>query len=153
MKPAAKTAAGAGAVAIAMGFVPGLEAIKSRVYLDPIRVPTYCAGETKNPDWNRTYPRAECLTLLEGRLVEFNQGVHSCVTAPMSDPTNAAFISFAYNIGIGGFCKSSVVRLYNAGHRREACDFLLRFNRAGGIVFPGLTRRRKEERALCLEGL
>jgi lysozyme len=32
-----------------------------------------------------------------------------------------------------------------------ACDELSKWNKAGRIPLPGLTRRREEERALCLE--
>ncbi|AJC78375.1 phage-related lysozyme-like domain-containing protein [Rhizobium etli bv. phaseoli str. IE4803] len=33
------------------------------------------------------------------------------------------------------------------------CEALLKWNRAAGITFPGLTRRRQKERAFCLEGV
>jgi lysozyme len=46
-----------------------------------------------------------------------------------------------------------VVRLINAGQTRAGCDALMKWNRAAGIVFPGLTRRRAAERELCVEGL
>ena len=61
-----------------------------------------------------------------------------------------AMVSFAYNVGVGAYCGSSVARLLNAGQTRAACDALLKWNKAGGVVFPGLTRRRQAERELCL---
>lgn len=70
----------------------------------------------------------------------------------MADETYAAFLSLSYNIGSAGFCKSSVARLWNAGETRAACDAMLEFNRAAGITMPGLTRRRTQERVLCLKG-
>jgi lysozyme len=142
-----------GAVVIAAGLIAGQEGFVDHVYLDPVKIPSYCFGETQNPDWKKTYSREECVALLEGRVMEFDEGVSACVAAPIPDPTRAAFLSASYNLGLRGFCGSSIVRLWNAGHRREACDRLLKFNTAGGIVLRGLTRRREAERALCLQGL
>ena len=40
-----------------------------------------------------------------------------------------------------------------AGDLPGACDALLMWNKAGGKVVKGLTKRREAERALCLDGL
>ncbi|MCE4222125.1 lysozyme [Methylobacterium sp. C25] len=79
--------------------------------------------------------------------------VEKCITREILDPTYVAFLDLAYNIGSGAFCRSTVVRKFNAGDRRGACDALLLFNKAGGKVIPGLTARRERERALCLKGI
>lgn len=142
----------AGAMAIAVVFVAGFEGIRQNAYRDPIGVVTVCAGETQGVKMGDRYTLEECRAMLARRLGEYYDGVRGCVTAPMSDPQAAAFTSLAYNIGVGAFCKSSVVRNFNAGNVRDACNSMLKFNRAGGIVFPGLTRRREQERKLCLEG-
>lgn len=129
------------------------EGTKYRVYYDSVGVATYCTGDTNNPDWSHTYTPKECDDLLETRLREFQDGVRSCITQDMPVKTEAAFIATSYNIGVFGFCKSSIVRLWNAGDKRGACDALLLYDRAGGHVLRGLTVRRQRERKLCLEGL
>jgi lysozyme len=63
-----------------------------------------------------------------------------------------AFLSLDYNIGEGNFEKSHVVRLYNEGDALGACDAMLSWNKAAGVVFPGLTKRREKERLMCIEG-
>lgn len=142
-----------GALVICAGLVAGFEGFRQNAYKDPVGIPTICFGETRGVHMGDTKTREECNALLEGRLQDFMDAVSSSLTPPVPDTALAAFTSLAYNIGTGAFRKSSVVRLWNAGHRREACDAILKFNRAGGIVFPGLTRRRKAERDLCVEGL
>lgn len=137
------------AIALALPVVIAAEGLRQRVYLDPINIPTYCVGETTNPDWNRTYSKAECYALLEGRLAEFERGVRSCVTAPLTPSQMAASISLAYNIGTRAYCKSSIARKFNEGDPAGACDAFLLYNRAGGIVWRGLTKRRQVERDLC----
>lgn len=145
-----------GALAICVGLVGGFEGLRQNAYPDPATrgAPwTICFGSTEGVKKGDHKSAEECRALLARELVEYDAGVSACVSGPVPDSTQAAFISLAYNIGTGAFCKSSVVRLWNAGDRRGACDAMLRFNRAAGVVFPGLTRRREAERALCLEGL
>lgn len=143
----------AGFAAALVAVVGSAEGLRQTAYPDSIGVPTICYGETKGVQLGDHKTKAECDAMFVERLDEFANGVERCVKRPMSDKTEVAFVSLAYNIGMGGFCKSSVVRFYNAGATREACDAMLRFNRAGGVVFPGLTKRRERERKLCLEGL
>lgn len=129
------------------------EGLRLKTYKDIVGVATYCYGETQGAKMGQTYTKAQCDALLLKRLDEFANHVESCVKAPMSDKTEVAFTSLAYNIGWGGFCKSTAVRLYNAGDKTGACHAMRKFNRAGGRVIPGLDSRRKREEALCLEGL
>lgn len=144
---------GGAIAALCCTVVGGAEGLRQTAYRDSIGVPTICYGETKGVHMGDRHTKAECDAMFVERLDEFASAVEKCVKLPMSDKTEVAFVSLAYNIGHAGFCKSSVVRLYNEGRQIAACDAMLRFNRAGGIVFPGLTKRRERERKLCHEGL
>ena len=140
-----------GAVAIAAVLGYSFEGERHKVYRDAIGVPTYCIGETQKPDWNKTYTHAECMDIYEGRLTDFVEKTRECIKGPLSDNRLAAFSDLSYNIGTGGFCKSSTARLQNEGHYKEACDAMRAYNHAGGHVLAGLTRRREAERQLCLK--
>ena len=141
--------------AAGVALVGAFEGLRQVAYPDPA---------TRGPPWTVCYGRAygvkpgdrhsldECKAMLVHDLDKYAKGVEACIKRPIPDTTYVAFVSLAYNIGTGGFCKSSVVRYYNAGNARAACDAMLRFNRAAGIVFPGLERRRQAERKLCLQG-
>ena len=138
-------------MAIAAPLVMGFEGLRHTVYSDPIGIKTYCVGETRNPE-RRYYSTEECNALLEGELREkYIPGVEACLRAPATDRQRVAFYSFAYNLGIGRFCKS-IAPVWNAGDRAGACAKLLRFNTAGGIPLRGLTRRRQAEFDLCSAG-
>jgi lysozyme len=141
----------AAAIAIVAVLAPSFEGLRHTVYRDSVGVPTYCIGETKHPRYGHVYSTQECTSIFEGRIVEFANGVENCTTVDMSPKREAAMIDLAYNIGVRGYCHSTVVRKLNAGDVRGACDALLGYNHAGGITFPGLTRRREAERKLCLE--
>lgn len=138
---------------LAVAVVGGWEGIKQVTYLDPVGIPTVCFGETRGVKLGQRYSPEECRSMLRGRLEEFNAGIETCITRPLTETRRVAFVSFAYNVGVGTFCSSSVARLHNQGSD-EACNALLRYNKARKagvlITLPGLTARRVEERELCL---
>lgn len=142
--------------ATVVALVSGFEGMRTVAYPDPATQGppwTVCFGETKGVKPGDRHTVAECKAMLVSSLETYASGIERCVTAPLPDTRFVALVSFAYNVGTGAACGSSVVRLINAGQTRAGCDALLRWNRAAGIVFPGLTRRREAERALCLDGL
>lgn len=138
----------------AVALVGGYEGLRTTAYRDVVGIPTVCFGETRGVKMGDRYSVEECQVMLGTALVEFETGMRKCLVAPdaIKDKPYTAFLSVTYNIGTGAFCGSSMARLVNAGDIRGACDALLRWNKAGGRVIAGLTRRRQEERALCLEG-
>lgn len=85
---------------------------------------------------------------------DFGAAVNEAIgDAPTTQAQFDAMVSLSYNIGNGGFRRSSVLRLHLAGEYEAAADAFLLWNKAGGRVMRGLTRRRQEERALYLSGL
>lgn len=141
-------------VGICVALTSGFEGIRQTAYQD-IGNPaiwTVCMGETKGVKKGDHYSIPECETMLEGRLIEFGDGVDRCTTVELPTKRKAAVTDFAYNEGLTRYCKYIAPKL-NAGKTQEACDHLLQFNKAAGIVFPGLTKRREAERKLCLEGV
>src|SRR5574343_1967639 len=143
-------AKGAGAIAIALALVAAAEGLVTSTYPDVGGVPTYCYGETKDAQWGKTYTKEQCKEKPAARLVEFNEGVSSCVTADLPDTRRAALVSLAYNIGVPAFCKSTVGRKLNAGDVQGGRDAMRMWNKVNGVVWRGLTNRRQKERALCL---
>lgn len=141
---------------ICVACVGSFEGLRTKAYLDPVGIPTYCYGETRGARLGDQYTAEQCKDLLADRLEEFNAGVNRCVHVPLPDRRRAAVVSLAYNIGTGAFCKSSIVVKLNAGDVQSACDGFMAWNKATKagvrIVLPGLTRRRAEERKMCLEG-
>ncbi len=91
--------------------------------------------------------------LLRQDLAKFEAGVLAYLGgAPATDNQFAAMVSLAYNIGLGHFLTSTVLRLHKAGDYQGAADAFAMWNKAGGRVLKGLTRRRAEEAKLYLTG-
>lgn len=140
----------AAALAIAAPMVYSFEGERNRVYRDVVGIATYCVGETSHPDWSKTYSHEECMSLLGGRLEEFNDAIDRCIHVPLTAHQRAASLSFVYNLGAGAYCNGSVARNFNAGRPTEACDGMLQYNHANKRVIRGLTIRRQQERKVCL---
>lgn len=141
-------AGAAGAAAIAL--VGAWEGYRLYTYRDIVGVPTYCYGETRGAKFGKRYTLPECKNILKARLEEFHYHVNRCVKVPMTDNQRVAFVSLAYNIGAGAFCKSSVVRYANQGKMDLACNAIKLYNRAGGRVIKGLVNRREAEYRYCM---
>jgi hypothetical protein len=62
-----------------------------------------------------------------------------------------ALVCFAYNVGLGALHGSTLLKKVNTGDFDGAADEFLKWNHAGGVVVPGLTRRRQAERSLFLQ--
>lgn len=139
----------AGWLAMCVVAVGSFEGLRTVAYRDPVGIPTICFGETKGVKMGDKSTVDDCKALLAERLLEFSEGVERCIHVPMSDSRKAAMVSFAYNVGTGAFCKSTLVKRINAGDP-NACDDLRKWTTAKGITLPGLVKRREEERKMCL---
>lgn len=152
-----RIAKGTAAAALVTSMIGGFEGVRLYAYRDPVGIPTACFGETRNIHMGDKFTMAECKAMLGDRAMEFEQGVRNCLLYPDKVPIGSyvASISFAYNLGVGAYCKSSIVRLMNKGQYRAACDRFGLYNKATipgttrKIVLPGLTKRRADEAAVC----
>jgi len=143
----------AGGLAASIALVGQWEGLRTQAYRDVIGVWTVCYGETKGVEPGDRYTKAECDQMLERELRAYAAGLGKCLKAELPEGAATAFLSWSYNVGTGAACKSTLVRKANAGDLFGACDELLRWNRAGGRVVPGLSNRRKDEHRLCVASL
>lgn len=134
-----------------LSLIKSFEGCELRAYKCPAGVLTIGFGHT-GPDVTSglviTAHRAE--ELLQGDLARFERAVAAALRVPVAANQFAALVSLAYNIGPAALAKSTLLRRLNAGRTQEAADQFLVWNRAGGRVLAGLTRRREAERALFL---
>jgi len=76
-----------------------------------------------------------------------------CAPVAMPQPVYDAVISFAFNVGTGNACSSTLVKLLNQKKWREACNQLPRWVYVKGVFNQGLDNRREREKARCLKGV
>lgn len=81
----------------------------------------------------------------------FETGVEAMIgSVPTTDDQFSAMVSLSFNIGLGKFATSTVLKRHKLGNRIGAANAFLLWNRGGGQVLKGLIRRREAERNLYL---
>ena len=97
-----------------------------------------------------TIDQATADRLLKTGLVGYENDVLKVARVKLTQSQFDALVSFAYNVGSRALSTSTLLKKLNANDIKGAADEFLRWNKAGGKVLNGLTRRREAERALFL---
>ena len=97
-----------------------------------------------------TITELQASALLMQDVSRFEKGVLEAVKVSLSQHQFDALVSLAFNIGLGAFRASTLVRKLNAGDIAGAAGQFARWNRGDGRVLPGLVVRRAAEAALFL---
>lgn len=145
----------AAAILIATPFIASREGDGGKVgYRDIVGVVTSCYGHTgKGAVYGKRYTGAECKGQLADDVKVKADKIAQCIKVDVPTKSFAAFLSFSFNVGSAGFCRSTVARDLNAGHLRAACTDMGAWVYAGGKRVQGLANRRASEVALCLSGV
>lgn len=88
--------------------------------------------------------------LLLQDLARFEDGVARSIHTDVTSDQFSACVCLAFNIGLGNFTTSTLLKMINADSAPAAADQFLRWNKAAGKVMNGLTKRREAERRLYL---
>ena len=121
-------------------------------YLCPAGIPTVGLGHT-GPEVKRgmKITEAQAWAYFHKDIQKFERGVlQSLAGAPANQSQFDAMVSLAYNIGLGAFGRSSVLRNHKAKRYTLAANSFLLWVKAGSKTLPGLVRRRQAEKRLYL---
>lgn len=141
--------------AAGLAAIAGYEGYRSTAYIPvPGDVPTIGHGTTRYEDGKAvkmgdkvTPERARIL--LQHDASAFARAVQRCAPVPMYQHEFDAFVSLAYNIGEGAFCRSTLAKKLNALDYAGACREIEKWVYFKGKTLPGLVKRRADERARC----
>lgn len=125
------------------------EGCKLKAYICPAGKLTIGYGHTGSDvteGMEITQDRAEELLMQD--LTVASKAVNSYVTHPINQNQFDALTDFTYNCGSGNFKSSTLLKLVNAGDFAGAALEFGKWNKGGGKVLDGLTRRRAAESAL-----
>lgn len=90
--------------------------------------------------------KEEALELLREMTKQYEENVYKLVTHPINMYQADALTSFAYNCGVGNLKKSTLLKKVNKDDMDPTIrDEFAKWNKSGGQVLAGLTRRRKAE--------
>lgn len=135
-------------------LIKQFEGFRAKPYKCPAGVPTIGYGATYYPDGRRVtmqdrpVTEADATAMLRAMLASYEAGIARYVQVPLTQGQIDALVSFAYNLGLAALKSSTLLRLLNARNYAGAAAQFPRWNKAGGKVLPGLTKRREAERLL-----
>ena len=137
--------------AVALVSIAGWEGFKSVAYIPvPGDVPTIGFGTTKDVKMGDTIDPVTALQRKIRDVEKFEGAIKQCVHVPLAQHEYDAYLSLAYNIGSGAFCRSTLVRKLNAQDYEGACKEILKWDKFKGRPLQGLTNRRQAEYKQCM---
>lgn len=131
-----------------LNLIKDFEGCRLKAYLCPAGVWTIGYGHTQGVKPDMVINQLQAERFLRQDLKRFEDAVTSLVKVPITPNQFSALVSFAYNVGTGALYDSTLLRKLNKKDYKGAANEFLRWNKAGGKVLPGLTRRRLAEKDL-----
>jgi lysozyme len=99
-----------------------------------------------------TITPAQAEAALEYDLNETAAAVEELVKVDLSDNQFGALVSFAFNVGVNAFRKSTLLKRLNKGEYEAVPGEMARWNKNDGKVMKGLINRRAAEAGLWAKG-
>ena len=131
------------------------EGVRNRPYRDCIGLWTvgvgHLIGDGKSlpESWNKTFTSEEVDGILRADLRRFELGVSKMLpNIPLKQCEFDSLVSFAFNVGLGTFQRSTLRQALLRGNKQAAMESLVKYCRAGGKIIKGLQTRRLDEKAL-----
>ena len=135
-----------------INLIKHFEGLSLKPYLDVVNIPTIGWGNTFYEDGTKVTLKDQPVTkeraneLLE-KIVnkDFADKIFPLIKVKVSQNQFDAMVSLAYNIGVGNFSKSTLLKKVNSGDFDGASNEFLKWNKSGGKELLGLTKRRQRE--------
>ena len=133
---------------IARDFIARWEGFEATAYQCSAGVWTIGYGHTGGVQPGDVVSMEDAMALLEADMTNAIECVDQYVDIDLDDGQVAALISFVFNVGCGAFKGSTLLKLLSANQLDHAAGQFKRWDKAGGKVVLGLTRRRLAEEKL-----
>lgn len=135
-----------------LALIGDLEGCRLRPYQCSAGVWTSGIGHTAGVVPKGDITERQAATNLIADVLNTERRLAVCAPVVMPQPVYDALVSFAFNVGTGAACKSTLVGFIKRQQWRQACDQLPRWVFVNGVRSQGLENRRARERAVCLKG-
>jgi len=139
-------------------LIKQFEGFSSKPYLCPAKICTIGYGATfyqngkKITMADKPITEKEAIELLKFMLARFEQYVDSYCVDSLTQNQFDALVSFCYNVGPANLKASTLLKKVNANPNDETIrEELKKWNKGGGKVLKGLTRRREAEANLYFQ--
>jgi lysozyme len=135
-----------------LALLADLEGCRLRPYQCSAGVWTSGIGHTAGVTPARDITEREAATNLVADVLSTERRLAVCAPVEMPQHVYDAVVSFAFNVGTGAACRSTLVYFLNEKKWKQACDQLPRWVYVRGVKSTGLENRRQRERDYCLKG-
>lgn len=130
-------------------LIQSFEDCKLESYLDIKGIATIGWGHTgPEVQLGQTITQDQADAQFQTDLEKFNQGVTNYVTSNVNPNQFSAMVSFAFNLGLGSLHGSHLLIYVNNSQWDLASQEFPKWDHSGGVVVPGLLRRREAEQTL-----
>ena len=126
-------------------LIKHFEGCELEAYKCPAGVWTIGYGHIKGVHEGMKITEMQAEEMLKSELHEYEGYINDYVTVPLNQNQFDAMVSWVYNLGGGNLRASTLLKVLNAGDYDGVPAQMLRWNKAGGKVLEGLTRRRQAE--------
>lgn len=135
-----------------LNLIKKYEGFRNHPYLCPSDIPTIGYGNTFYEDGTKVTLNDEPITKKRGeellKLVvkDFEDAVNDFVNVEINQNQFDALVSFAYNVGTGALSRSTLLKKINKNPDDPSIENeFKRWNKSGGKILKGLTKRRNSE--------
>lgn len=133
-----------------LALLKTFEGFKPQAYFDVGSVPTIGYGFTQGVLMGDTMTEDEAQIRLEKEIQHVSDNVSKLLTTNLSDNQFSAVCCLVYNIGIGNFESSTILKFLNQEDNSSAALEFLKWDKVHGNEIKGLLNRREAEKILFL---
>ena len=123
-------------------LIKHFEGLELKAYKCPAGVWTIGYGHIKGVSEGDEITALTANRMLIEEMVEYENYINNAVKVDLTQNQFDAMVSWVYNLGSGNLNASTLLKVLNSGGVPAQ---MLRWNKAGGKVLEGLTRRRQAE--------
>lgn len=139
---------------IGINLIKKYEGLRLTAYRCPSGILTIGYGHTKTVKPGMTINETMADLLLEQDIKEYEKGINELIKVALNQNQFDALVSLCFNIGVGAFGRSTLLKLLNNKDYNGAAEQFMRWvngRTAQGLMpLPGLVKRRTEEKNLFL---
>ncbi len=132
-------------------LIKHFEGCRLEAYEDAVGVPTIAYGRIKDVKMGDSCTQAQAEAWLDEELHEYEGYINDAVTVALTQNQFDSLVSWVYNLGPSNLKSSTMLKVLNKEQYADVPEQIQRWNKAGGKVLKGLTKRRNAE-ALLFEG-
>ena len=128
-----------------LSLIKKFEGFELKAYRCSANVLTIGYGHTKGVEEDQEITQEEAEEMLASELGEYEGYINDMVECDLEQYQFDALVAWVYNLGPTNLRSSTMLKRLNANDLDDVPTQIRRWNKAGGKVLAGLTRRREAE--------